>query len=112
MSSRALSALQGRTVTSLEPRKLRELQVYPPLAWPGLVVRIDSGAPIDNTPQAQHPLPRGGLAVVVRAHKCSRRSINVILAQPRCRHEELSLIPIGQPDAITKKIWRKKEDSR
>src|SRR5277367_3808451 len=25
------------------------------------------------------------------------------------RHEELSLIPIGQPDAIPKKIWRKKK---
>ena len=24
------------------------------------------------------------------------------------RHEELSLIPIGQPDAIPKKTWRKK----
>ena len=25
------------------------------------------------------------------------------------RHEELSLIPISQPDAIPKKIWRKKK---
>jgi hypothetical protein len=25
------------------------------------------------------------------------------------RHEELSLIPIGQPDAVPKKIWRKKK---
>ena len=25
------------------------------------------------------------------------------------RHEELSLIPIGQPDAIPQKIWRKKK---
>jgi hypothetical protein len=31
--------------------------------------------PLGNTPQVQHPLgtiPRGGLAVVARAHKCSR----------------------------------------
>ena len=27
--------------------------------------------PIGNTPLAQHPLPRGGLAIVARAHKCS-----------------------------------------
>ena len=25
------------------------------------------------------------------------------------RHKELSLIPIGQPNAIPKKIWRKKK---
>jgi hypothetical protein len=33
--------------------------------------------PLGNTPQVQHPLgtiPRGGLAVVARAHKCSRNN--------------------------------------
>jgi hypothetical protein len=34
---------------------------------------------------------------------------NAVAKELAERYEELSLIPIGQPDAIPKKIWRKKK---
>ena len=56
---------------------------------PTILVRVEHGPLrtkisaliVCNIPQAQHPQPRGGLAVVARTHKCSRSSVNIILPQ-------------------------------
>jgi hypothetical protein len=48
---------------------------------PPRVLRNDSGAPPWQHPFGPTPpwqIPRGGLAVVARAHKCSRRNVSIL----------------------------------